>query len=551
MTARSTIFKFPVKAKSTLLLLTAAGLSFPATYYSNLLPFSDDSPLFPNKIRFAIEGIVRSSRAVSTITLVLADYKYSLYGLPLDSKDYPLVLSQVHLRSAKRMLNLCEKNRGFYAKAGQFVAGLHKVPKEYSSTLSSLQDQAVPCDFKVIKEALVRNLGQDLSEIFLSFGEQPIAAASIAQVHHGILKNHQEVAVKVQYPRLEQKMKLDTTVMSLLSKSVAWFFPEYRFGWLVSEFAETISLELDFIQEAKNSEKTADNFKNNKLVRVPHVFWDLTTKQVLTMQFCRGKKVDDVESLKEMKISPVKVAKALVEVFAEMIFIHGFLHGDPHPGNVLVSKEGQDGFSLVLLDHGFYKKLDEGFRLDYCRLWKALIILDSNSIQHLGERFGVGKFSRHFPVIFTGRTIDSKSSPRKELSVEERKKLKHELKSLKMEDISSFMESLPRDFLTILKTDGILRSHIRKLGAPQRVQLEAYAKYAIYGLCPKLDPESGCALTVAYSRLIANISYLHLRLVLEALELLSWLRKFKQSVRSFYGKIRGAVEGLLAFTFVP
>ncbi|GLT97340.1 hypothetical protein SLE2022_149100 [Rubroshorea leprosula] len=550
MTARSTIFKFPVKAKSTLLLLTAAGLSFPATYYSNLLPFSDDSPLFPNKIRFAVEGIVRSSRAVSTITLVLADYKYSLYGLPLDSKDYPLVLSQVHLRSAKRMLNLCERNRGFYAKAGQFVAGLQKVSKEYSSTLSSLQDQAVPCDFKVIKEALARNLGRDLSEIFLSFGEQPIAAASIAQVHHGILKNHQEVAVKVQYPGLEQKMKLDTTVMSFLSKSVAWFFPEYRFGWLVSEFAETISLELDFIQEAKNSEKTADNFKNNKLVRVPRVFWDLTTKQVLTMQFCRGKKVDDVESLKDMKINPVKVAKALVEVFAQMIFIHGFLHGDPHPGNVLVSKEGQDGFSLVLLDHGFYKKLDEGFRLDYCRLWKALIILDSNSIQHLGEQFGVGKFSRYFPVIFTGRTIDSKSSPGEELSVEERKKLKHELKSLKMEDISSFMESLPPDFLTILKTDGILRSHIRKLGAPQRVRLEAYAKYAIYGLSPKLDPESGFAPTVAYSRLMANMSYFHLRLVLEALELLSWLRKFKQSLRSFYGKIRGAVEGLLAFTFV-
>ncbi|KAL4652444.1 hypothetical protein ACB092_01G233400 [Castanea dentata] len=326
-------------------------------------------------------------------------------------------------------------------------------------------------------------------------------------------------------------MKLDTSTMSFLSKSIAWLLPEYRFQWLVSEFVEAISLELDFIQEARNSKRTAKNFKNNDMVRVPHVFWELTTTQVLTMEFCRGHKVDDVEFLKEMGINPIKVAKALMEVFAEMIFVHGFIHGDPHPGNILVSPEGRNGFCLVLLDHGIYRQLDEGFRIDYCELWKALILLDTNKIQQLGERFGVGKYFKYLPLIFTGRTIDSKSTLLGGMSIEEKRNLKQELKSLKMEDISSFMESLPSEFSRILRTDGLLRSIISRLGASQRVRLLAYAKYALYGLSPKLNPQSDYGVKVVLSRLKTNVSYLQLRLALEILELLSLIENVRHFLR--------------------
>jgi aarF domain-containing kinase len=102
----------------------------------------------------------------------------------------------------------------------------------------------------------------------------------------------------------------------------------------------------------------------------------------------------------------LQVAKALIELFGEMIFVHGFVHGDPHPGNILVSPQGQGKFSLVLLDHGIYKELDPKFRLDYCKLWRALILLDTQKILELGEQFGVGKYAKYFPLIFTGRTID-------------------------------------------------------------------------------------------------------------------------------------------------
>ncbi|KAI9157862.1 hypothetical protein LWI28_029273 [Acer negundo] len=337
---------------------------------------------------------------------------------------------------------------------------------------------------------------------------------------------------------------LQSTLIGLEIKSFQ-SYPAVLLVKLTEKLRDLSRVSTDFIQEAKNSERTAEKFRNNDVVRVPQVFWDFTTSQVLTMEFCQGCKVDDLKVLKEIKVNPIKVAKALVEVFAEMIFIHGFVHGDPHPGNILVSPEGQNGFSLVLLDHGTYRTLDEAFRVNYCQLWKALILLDSNKIQHLGEQFGVGKYSIYFPLIFTGRTINSNSVLGTGMSVEEKRQLKHDINSLKFEDISSFMESLPPNFLAILRTDGLLRSIIRRLGAPQRIRLLAYAKYALYGLSPKCNPKSDFAVNAMYYRFKAMANYLQLKLVLETLELLSWIGKFKQFVLALLRKITGISTSFL------
>ncbi|XP_009404221.2 uncharacterized protein LOC103987593 isoform X2 [Musa acuminata AAA Group] len=496
------------------------------------------------KISSAVNGVIRSSRAIYTIAFVVVDYKYSLRSLPSGSSDYRMKVSEVHLRSAKRLLKLCEANKGFYVKAGQFVSSLRQVPKEYTSILSSLQDQAIPCHFKDIEDVIASNLGKDLSEIFLAFDEQPIAAASIAQVHHGLLKNNQEVAVK--YPGLEQKMKIDITTMTILSKSVSRIFPDYRFDRIIEEFERAMALELDFIQEAKNSERAARYFRNNKIVRIPGVFWDLTTSQVLTMQFCSGHKVDDVEFMRDSNINPREVAKSLMDIFAQMIFVHGFVHGDPHPGNILVSREGRTGFSIVLLDHGIYRELDERFRSDYCELWKALILLDSKKIQLLGEKFGVGKYSKYFPVIFTGRTMESKSALGTQLSNEERRLLKQELRSLKMDDISAFMECLPSDFFPILRTDGLLRSILGKLGAPRHVRLLAYAKYALYGLETHENLDHGLTASSVLCAFRANISYFWLRILLEFLTLVS---QIEDARRSLANKLKRILHKVVRFFY--
>lgn len=167
-----------------------------------------------------------------------------MHGLDKDSDEYRCTISEVHLRSAKRMLKLCEDNKGFYVKAGQFASSLRQLPKEYTVTLSVLQDKAVPCDFSQIKEVICSNLSSEFADIFLSFDEQPLAAASIAQVHRAVLKSQEEVAVKVQYPGLERLLELDISIMSFVSQVVTWVFPEYRFGWILSAFKEALSSEL-------------------------------------------------------------------------------------------------------------------------------------------------------------------------------------------------------------------------------------------------------------------------------------------------------------------
>ncbi|KAH9609083.1 hypothetical protein KSS87_021843 [Heliosperma pusillum] len=459
--------------KISLLLVAATGAS--AAAYSGGFPthFSDD-------VTAPFSTVARSSYTIFTIASTVADYKYSLRGLSKDSDVYRRTIAEVHLRSAKKILKLCEVNKGFYVKAGQFAASSRQIPTEYMATLSVLQDQAVPCDFRLIKEVIRRNLGKDCADIFLSFDERPIAAASIAQVHRAVLKSHEEVAVKVQYPGLERLMELDMTTMSFVAEFVAW---------------------------------------------------DLTTRQVLTMQFCSGHKikcfrfqVDDLESLKKSGIDAHKVAKALVEVFAKMIFVHGFVHGDPHPGNILVSLNGPKGFSLVLLDHGMYKELNEGFRKKYCLLWKAMILQNVNEIQHVGEYFGINSYA-------------SKTTLGKEMTVEERKNVKEELKVLTMGDISSFMESLPPDLLTILRTDGILRSILSKLSASPSVRLLTYAKYAVQGLSVKQDAKSGSILDRFISDIRSRLSYFQVKCVLGVIGLLSWINDVKDLYRKSFSRL--------------
>ncbi|CAL5189920.1 unnamed protein product [Lathyrus oleraceus] len=533
-------FNFPAKRTAAIFLLTTTAA---AAFTANS---DESSPLAADKIRAQIHGIARTARAVSTVASTVVDYEFSLRGLPKYSDQYRKTSSQVHLRSAERFLKLCESNKGFYVKAGQFIASQKVLPREYSSTLSSLQDQVAPLPFKVIEKVLKDNLGPDFSEKFLSIDERPIGAASIAQVHHAVLKSGQEVAIKVQYPWIEQQMHFDTRTMYFLSKVIAWLYPQYRFEWLPLTFAKSVSSELDFVQEARNSERAAKNFRNNKIVRIPNVFWELTTRQVLTMEFYAGHKIDDLDFLSEIGVDPEKVAKSLIELFAEMIFVHGYIHGDPHPGNILVSPEGRNGFSLVLLDHAVYRELDEEFRKDFCQLWEALALKDSKKTMWLGERFGAGKYSRYLPIIFTGTTIESKYSSG--MSIKEKETMKHELKSLMFEDLSLFMESMPPDFIAILRVDALLRSTIRKMDVSRLIRLLTYTKFAVYGrlrlkfdgeLCKMPEMNVYFAVKAVFLNFISTLKYFHIltKILIGAIESTPWQQKVKNVQNYLYHKI--------------
>eukprot|EP00850_Spirogloea_muscicola_P006811 SM000033S12332 [mRNA] locus=s33:244821:247672:+ [translate_table: standard] len=238
---------------------------------------------------------------------------------------------------------------------------MQHVPEEITSTLVKLQDQdssaryegraidgrrrsparsdgvqAQPRPFASIDTVLKEDFGRSAKDLFADFEEQPIAAASLAQVHRATLKDGSKVAVKVQYPRLQHQFETDIATMATLSKAVAWLFPGYQFEWLVPEFSKNLSKELDFVQEAGNVERTARVFASKEELRMPMIYRDMSTKRVLTMEFMEGCRIDNVASLREQGLDLTQIADVLVEVFAEMIFCHGFVHSDPHPGNILV-----------------------------------------------------------------------------------------------------------------------------------------------------------------------------------------------------------------------
>ncbi|PNX97707.1 putative aarF domain-containing protein kinase, partial [Trifolium pratense] len=200
-------FNFPAKRTTAIFLLTATTAAAAAAT-------ANSDNLSADKIRAQIHGIVRTTRAISTVASTVVDYEFSLRGLQKHSDQYHQTISQVHQRSAERFLKLCEANKGFYVKAGQFIASQKVLPREYSSTLSSLQDQVSPLPFKVIEKVLKDNLGPDFSEKFLSIDERPIGAASIAQVHYAVLKSGQEVAIKsIVSHGLQNAKKICTSVI--------------------------------------------------------------------------------------------------------------------------------------------------------------------------------------------------------------------------------------------------------------------------------------------------------------------------------------------------
>ena len=173
------------------------------------------------------------------------------------------------------------------------------------------------------------------------------------------------VAVKVQHKWIKEQCSGDLKLIRFASDCAIKLFPDYKYGWLPDEFQTRLPNELDFQKEATNAEKCLDIFKNNPNVAVPKVYRELTRERVLVMSFEPGVSVSKINEMKEMGIYLRNVAKLITEA--------GFVHGDPHPGNLFVRKKQDGRLELVLLDHGIYTDLSEECRLAYTKLWRGIL----------------------------------------------------------------------------------------------------------------------------------------------------------------------------------
>ena len=240
-----------------------------------------------------------------------------------------------HEWSAHQLFDLAVRQQGLLIKFGQIIGSRPDlIPDEYVSTLSRLQDQVPPRPFPVIEREVTRELRRPLSDVFSQFNREPIAAASLAQVHMATLKDGRTVAVKVQYPGIWDVVRTDLDSIRFLLRILAVMERNLDFAPIIEEVSRNIPQELDFINEGHNAELIAANFDSRSDIIVPRIYWEYTTRRVLVMEFLEGIKITDVDSLEAAGIDLQAVSQLVTDSYCEQMFLHGLFHADPHPGNL-------------------------------------------------------------------------------------------------------------------------------------------------------------------------------------------------------------------------
>lgn len=196
--------------------------------------------------------------------------------------------------------------------------------------------------------------------------------------------------------------------MEVLYKLMSLVFPEFKMGWLIEESKKNLPIELDFLNEGKNAEKVSEMFKEYKWLKVPKIYWELSSKRVLVMEYLEGGKVDDLSYIQKNEINPFEVANKLGQLYSNMIFRTGFVHSDPHPGNILVKKNKNGSTDIILLDHGLYANLTDKFRFEYSKLWMSILRVDRVGMKRHCNNLGIrGELYGLFACMVTGRPWES------------------------------------------------------------------------------------------------------------------------------------------------
>ncbi|KAK5580899.1 hypothetical protein RB653_000923 [Dictyostelium firmibasis] len=435
--------------------------------------------------------MVRFYRTMYCAARIMVNYKILSYT-PEDSVEYLEKSKMCHQESAELILELCLTNGGLYIKAGQYIASLnHILPIQYTKTLTVLQDQAPWRDFYEVESVFIKDLGNPPNHYFSDFDKLPIAAASLAQVHRAITKEGEEVAVKVQYVDLQRNFDGDILTHNCLLTLINMAFPDFEFNWMAEEMKTVLIKELDFCQEADNAERAAADLSNNKSAYIPKVFRPYSSKRILTSEFIHGCKINNVQAIRAMGLSEKTVSQRFIEIMCEQIFIHAFVHVDPHAGNVLV-RQNPNNLSqpqIVLLDHGLYREYGEEFRLNFCNLYKNLVLCNNRKVEKYSKALGVQNWKLFSTMIlmrnFEGSSVGLSNS----ISSEDLEKLlSGALERIK--DINLLMKAMPRHLLLILRNNNLLRSINMELGSPVN-RFSIMARYAAKGLNSNTSKNSG------------------------------------------------------------
>ncbi|HZV80997.1 MAG TPA: AarF/ABC1/UbiB kinase family protein, partial [Geobacteraceae bacterium] len=262
------------------------------------------------------------------------------------------------LSQAERMRMALEELGPTFIKLGQFLSTRADIlPPNYIKEFSKLQDSVPPFTFEEVTAEVRREFGRDILELFSFFDPTPMAAASIAQVHRARLKSGEEVVVKVRRPGIQDQVETDIEALMLLAIVAERHLANseiYDPTGQVRELARTIRREMDLSLEGRTIERFAANFAGDLTLYFPKVHWSVTSKAMLTMEYIDGIKVSDLDALNRAGMDLKLIAKRGADAFVRMVLEHGFFHGDPHPGNILILPDNV----ICMLDFGMTGRID-------------------------------------------------------------------------------------------------------------------------------------------------------------------------------------------------
>ena len=297
-------------------------------------------------------------------------------------------------RIAQRFHTLAVDLGGLMIKVGQFMSSrLDVLPPEITKELEGLQDEVPPVEFAAIRALAEAELGVPLERAFSFVDPIPLAAASLGQAHRARLApadaletGLSDVVIKIQRPGIDDVVEVD---LRALRRVAAWLSrvrivaDRVDTHALVEEFARTSLEEIDYLHEATNAERFADDFAGNPRVAVPAIVWERTTRRVLTLEDVTAIKINDVHALRAAGIDPREVAAEFATVMFDQLFAGGFFHADPHPGNIFVTpneRGGEPKWHFTFIDFGMMGEVPEGLRRGLRRIFVAAASRDGKGL---------------------------------------------------------------------------------------------------------------------------------------------------------------------------
>ena len=290
---------------------------------------------------------------------------------------------------AERIRIFIEEMGTTFIKLGQIASTrADLLPPDLINELEKLQSHVSPFPASDARALIEESLEADIDDIFMIFDDVPVGSASIGQVHRAMLHTGEDVAVKVQRPNIEKTVRTDLEILrhlALLAEANLEWARNYQVTDMIDEFSDALINELDYTIEARNVERIGKTHRNDKKVKIPEIYWDYSSKNVMVMDFIKGTPVNQLKKLDELGINRSMVADTLARSIFKQIFEEGYFHGDPHPGNVNVLDDG----TVVFLDFGMVGRLTSDLKNNFGSLLISLMKHDSDGVVKSIVKMGV------------------------------------------------------------------------------------------------------------------------------------------------------------------